>query len=421
MFGRAGRLGPPRNRLKDYKMFPVSNKNALGLLKWATFFSYFSLLSSVLMLLYKSKGISIGDFFMLDGIFRIVGFALGIPAGYLSDIFSRKKVLLFGMLAWTFGYAALFFAYGFWQLMIPEILMGIGVVLYHYTLGAYLYDLLKRDGREKEFLKENSHINAFAILGAVIASIISGYVYAEIGNWATLITAAVQLVGTILVLLLPELNEFRRKISKKSTPWKDVKSVVKMSVKHPELKWFMLFPAIITTFAVFVYWILQPTMETIGVSVALFGIFIGIHRLAQVVFSKYAERIFKTVGLKNTLYICIATMAASVAAPICALLIGTGNMWIVYILCAVAATFSASFKLCELVFDMLIHDRVKSTERGTVQSLSRMYVMLIGAGAMILMKPLLDGIGMEWTIVVALAMLAVILYPLRKILAIKEI
>jgi hypothetical protein len=71
------------------------------------------------------------------------------------------------------------------------------------------------------------------------------------------------------------------------------------------------------------------------------------------------------------------------------------------------------------VFNTYIHHRIKSTERGTVLSVGHMYSRFISGGMMLLMKPLLDGFGIEWTMAAMLMMLASLVIPLRKILAMK--
>jgi hypothetical protein len=48
-----------------------------------------------------------------------------------------------------------------------------------------------------------------------------------------------------------------------------------------------------------------------------------------------------------------------------------------------------------------------------------MYNTLLTGGIMILMKPLLDGFGIEFAMAVTLALLAAIIIPTRKILAMK--
>ena len=58
----------------------VSDETALRLLKWSEFFLMFMLIIPVAVLLYQDKGITLGDFFLIQGLFRIAAFALEIPS-----------------------------------------------------------------------------------------------------------------------------------------------------------------------------------------------------------------------------------------------------------------------------------------------------------------------------------------------------
>ena len=137
----------------------VSDETALRLLKWSEFFLMFMLIIPVAVLLYQDKGITLGDFFLIQGLFRIAAFALEIPSGYVSDVFSRRKVLFIGALIWLAGNVGLYFAYGFWQIALCEMSFGFAAALFSGTKEAYAYDLLKRMKREKQFLQENGSLN----------------------------------------------------------------------------------------------------------------------------------------------------------------------------------------------------------------------------------------------------------------------
>lgn len=52
----------------------------------------------VLVLYYNQKGVSIGDFFLIQGISWLFVFVLELPSGYIGDVFSRKYTLISGFL-----------------------------------------------------------------------------------------------------------------------------------------------------------------------------------------------------------------------------------------------------------------------------------------------------------------------------------
>ena len=216
----------------------VSDETALRLLKWSEFFLMFMLIIPVAVLLYQDKGITLGDFFLIQGLFRIAAFALEIPSGYVSDVFSRRKVLFIGALIWLAGNVGLYFAYGFWQIALCEMSFGFAAALFSGTKEAYAYDLLKRMKREKQFLQENGSIATYASTASFTATIAGGILYPVLGNGIIAVETVAALLAVICTFLLPELKEVRRKIAPESSPMQDVAKIVKMSVKHPEINLF---------------------------------------------------------------------------------------------------------------------------------------------------------------------------------------
>jgi len=338
----------------------------------------------------------------------------------MSDIFSRKKVMLVGATLWFASFILLFFAHGFWMILAAEAIMGISTAMFNGTKESYAYDLLARMKRQAQFLKEYGSINVYNVSAGFIAVIIGGWLYGEIGNWIVAVNGGVGFLGVLCVLLLPELREIRRK-KKTAGVLADMAGIVKSAVRHPDLKWFMLFLAMFGAFTLVIMWILQPTMEAAAVPVKLFGLFACINFFMRIVFTKYAHKIQEIFGTKNVMYMCVAAIVLAIGAVFGALFAGANHMWTVYVCCAILAMVPASMKLNQLMFNSLMHTRIKSSERATVLSVGNMYVRFFSAGMMIMMKPLLDGYGIEWTMFAVLVMFVTILYPLRKVLGIKKI
>ena len=217
----------------------LSNSSALLILKLSKFCIYFMPLIPVVTLVYLGKGVSLADFFLIQGIFRIAAFLFEIPSGYLADVFSRKKLMVLAALLQFLGMFLLIWAQGFWAVVVCESLMGMASALLSGTGEAYVYDLLKRDGKENQYVKENGSIKSFAQVGTFISTVIGGVLLARGENVLLGVEAFVVFFGFLLMLFLPEIKEVRRKVVPEASPLKDCLGIVKMSVKHPEIKWLM--------------------------------------------------------------------------------------------------------------------------------------------------------------------------------------
>lgn len=392
----------------------VSNATALKLLKIIQFCMYFMLIVPIITLLYQDKGVSVGDFFLIQGIFAFTCFFIEIPSGYMSDRFSRKNVMLFGGIFTLVAMVILFYAYGFWQLALAETLLGFSSALFSGTQEAYVYDLLKRLKKEKKFLREYGSVNTWGQMSSFIATILGGTLFAIIGNWVVALQGLAAFVGVVCIMLLPELTEVRRKVAPESSPLKDIAGIVKMAVKHPELKWLMLFPALYGSFTLVLMWGLQPTMQGAGVATTLFGFFVGVNQFSRVLCAKFSNGVYERFGAKK---IIIGLCCLLAVAPLLVILtLNVKSMPIVYVLCLFLAFVPATQKMISLVFNTLVHHRIKSQERGTVLSVASMYVTLCNGSMMILMKPMLDGVGLGWAMVLLLCLMVVLFIPFKKVL-----
>ena len=392
----------------------VSNKVALRLLKWSEFFYTFLLILPVIVVLYQNKGITVGDFFLIQGLSAMAAFVLEIPSGYLSDCFSRRKVLILGAAIYLFAHAWLYGGYGFWDIAFAEILFGFAAALFSGTKESYAYDLLKRMGRERDFLKENGSLVSYCQAASFIASVIGGMLYSYIGNGIIVVEAICALIALVCVLLLPELTEIKRERKRGHSAIADVVSVVKMSVKHPAIKWFILFPAIFSAFTRILLWLFQPTLEQVGIALSLFGVFMGFNQLMRLVFSKYADAIFKRFATSTLLkFICAMIFLVFVAIVVCVNF--SLGIWSYFLLIFIFL-WPAVQKLCALIFSAFIHERIKSTERGTVMSVSSMVSAFFAMLSMIVMKPLLDAFGLTGATIIAGCAFLIMLVPLKKVL-----
>lgn len=401
-------------------MKTISDKTSLAILKWSEAFIYFMPIIPVIVLLYQGKNVSLGDFFLIQGIFRLVSFLFEIPSGYLADVFSRKKILLIGAAVQFLSMLWLIWADGFFGVMLCEAGLGLAAALFSGTREAYTFDLLKRINKEGQYLKENGSIQTFAQTSMFFSTVIGGILFAFGTNLILALEAAAAFLGLLLIARLPELHEVRRKIAPETSPLRDLIGITKMSVKHPEIKWLMLFPAIYGGFTLILFWILQPMMTAALVPVALFGLFIGINQGSRAVFSKIAHKAKEFFGVRKLLFLCLGLLAAGFIAAILAVH-SAGNIALVYAVSAFIAVIPATQTMAALIFKDYIHNKIKSDERGTILSIYAMFNTGISGVMMILIKPMLDNFGITVTMLVCLGALIVILFPLKKVLAIKGI
>ncbi|MDR3208412.1 MAG: MFS transporter [Rickettsiales bacterium] len=393
---------------------------ALGLLKWSEALMFFMPILPVIVLVYQGKGVTLGEFFLIQGLFSVVAFLFEIPSGYLSDVFSRKKILVLGGLIQLAAMTWLIWAEGFWGVMAVEAMLGVASALFSGTKEAYVFDLLKRMKRENQYVKENGSVQTFTRAGTTIGTLVGGAIYAFSGSLLLAIEALSVLMAVGMLVWLPELREVRRKVAPESSPIKDCLAVVKMSVRHPEIKWLMIFPALYGGFTKLLMWVMQPMMEAALVPVALFGLFMGLNQGFRALFSKIAHRLLAFMGARRLMILCMATLAAGFMLVVAAIE-SAGHMALVYAITSVFAVIPAMQAMVALVMKNYVHHRIQSNERGTILSVNAMFSQIASGIVLMLAKPVIDGVGIEAAMFVCVAAAAVLLFPLKKVLEIKGI
>lgn len=390
-----------------------SVKRGLTWLKTGWFFHNFLILTPVIVLIYTQKDITVGDFFLIQGIFRLAQFLFEIPSGYMSDCLSRKRVMIVGAAFLLSGFVALALANGFWGLVLGEGLLGIAGALFSGTLEAYTYDLLKRNKSQKQFLKEFGEVTTFGGIASFIASVSGGVLFVAVGANGVLWLEALFAVFTMISFcFLPNLTEIRRVVKRKDAI-ADALSITVNTLKNSKLRNLILFPALFGAFTIVLLWISQPIMETGHISVALFGVYSAITQLSFIFFSKYAYKICEKLGEIRTSVVTI--LAVIMGAVLGLLATNVQNMFIVYIACAVMAVVPAIRVLNNLQYNTLIHHSIKSNERGTVLSTRAMVSTALGAASLIIAKFLMDGYGITTTLVCVLGATVLLVWSLIRV------
>ena len=174
----------------------------------------------ILVLLYQDKGVSLGDFFLIQGISCLFIFITEIPTGYVGDIFSRKHTVMIGFSMWLFGYALWLFGSGFWFLLVGELFFALAAAFVSGTIEAYLYDLLKKRNKEHAFHKKLAKAYTIKNAAGAISTFIGAFLYRYIAPSSTITASIICLTIPLIILsLLPDVPESKRMVEKGKSKW----------------------------------------------------------------------------------------------------------------------------------------------------------------------------------------------------------
>lgn len=367
----------------------------------------------VLMLFYGYKNVSMGDFFLIQGISYLVVFFSEIPTGYIADLFSRKQTVITSLSMWVLGYLTWILGEGFFCILTGELLFGLACALSSGAIDAYLYDLLKKNNKEKNFHKKLAKFSSAEDLGLIFSTTTGSILYQQIGAENTILLSITALIIAIALLFtLPDVPESRRKVAKNTSKMQDIINISKSAIKNKEIKWLMLFPATCSALTLILMWGLQPIMIKAEVPVYLFGFILGINAFMRLTFSSISGKLLEKLGLNKIIQVsCIILVVASTSALVASTL--TEPMVYLFLLCTIIG--SASTRLTRTAPLTLINHRIQSDERATVLSVNNMVSKLFGALCLILLKPLFDYFELPTVFIITSTLLIPILISAIKL------
>ncbi len=365
----------------------------------ARFLQMMKFMLPVMALFYLDKGVTVGDIFLIQGAWAISAFLLEIPSGYIGDLYARKTVVAFAFLVGVFANLLMGYGYGFWVLLSGELLLGFSHALYSGTAEAYYHDLLKKRSKEGKLHKKLAKLESLSLVGLTFSTLTAGFIYGWLGADAcAYLTAFTTFIGFVIVCFLPNIKESRRVVADNVSKMKDLMNISKFTVKHPEIKWLILFPACYGALTFALLWGMQPMMVEKGVPVYLFGIIAGCNMFFRTGWAYFSGVMLDKIRLRKTARVLFYTLCLGVLSSI--VIMSAPNIAMVYVLLVLIGIANSSQIAVEIITSNFVHHRIQSNERSTVISVKSMVAMMSSGTLMILMKPLIDFYGIQISFIV---------------------
>lgn len=259
----------------------------------------------IIVLFFRENGLSMRDVLVLQALFSLVTIVLDVPTGHFSDMFSRKVSIVIGGGVSTFGFAVYFVSSGFWEFLIAETILGVGMSFVSGADSAMLYDTLLVLNREGEYRRREGANSSTGLLSESVASIIGGFLAVASLRLPILCDVLVSLciIPVALILVEPPLH---REISQKSSlviMWATVRYAL---YAHAEIKWLILYSSIVSTSTLTMVWFIQPYLVVTSVPIEWFGIVWSVLMGVAAFFSWYAHFVERVIGRKRSLVLLVA-------------------------------------------------------------------------------------------------------------------
>ncbi len=279
------------------------------------FFMMFLVTIPIIVPYWKQFGLNLKEVYQLQAIFGFMMILLDVPAGYISDLFGRKKCLILVGCFNALTYFLLLNGKVFWHFALFEISAAIGFSLYSGCDVALLYDSLdalhvdnevEKINRSKSFLgKRIFYSQAGEAVGSFLGGILAIYSL-RLPAMVNAVTAWIPLMIALTIVEPP------RKTFESNNHWDNFKTIYNSLFKHSKLLTLLVGFNIIYGFSTFAaVWAYQSYWGEIHIPVTYFGTLWALFNLSVAVIARYSHLIeAKLSSLTVVLIVSISPVIA---------------------------------------------------------------------------------------------------------------
>ncbi len=247
---------------KYLSSIPLSMYNIAAYLRSQLF------LLPVLLFFYQENGLSVGDFYLIQGLIVFFAFLFEIPAGYLGDIFPRKYILITAYALFLGRLFLWIFFRGFEIILIGEFFYACSKACFDSVSSSFIYDILKKNNEEQKMVKAYSNFNAAMYIGTGIAALLGAGLYEKFGSHVLLIAEfAIYSTAILLLSFLPNAHTpSNTKAIGLKERLKKFWVATRYILKSRKYCYLVLFSGFMVGVSHFFFWSFQPLMKSSGIN-----------------------------------------------------------------------------------------------------------------------------------------------------------
>ena len=388
--------------------------SVLGLLNLSVFFKSHLFLLPVLYLFYTSCGITLSDFFLIQGISSLTCLLLDVPMGYIADRVSKKKILICSNLVLVFRFLLLYFFPTKEIIFLGEILYAFVIVSFVGTGDSYIYEFLKTENKTVAMLKRYGRLYFWISIGTSISSLTGAYIYGELGaKMVILLTLIFTSISTLLLFFIPDIDvKPNKNLATMRQKYLSIYSEMRHAFKSKEFINLVAFSAFLTAAYQIFMWSMQPAMKLALVPVTLFGVIFFLNHMARASGSYFAHKILKKFNLVKLGWIVYFGFVLSFLAMMG---IGEKTPLLLTLFILVFICLMISLQVTWLISAIArIHEISTSKNRAFSASVNSMVGRLLTAVCLILSKFILDGNPLSMNLLIFLILFLPSAFILKK-------
>lgn len=148
-------------------------KKQLACIYTSDFFSGLRITDAVWVALLAARGFSLWEIGLAESVFHVVSLLCEVPSGMAADLLGRKKTLVSGGVCMVLQSLLMAFASDLFTICFAMGLNALAMTMFSGTTTALLYDSLKTEGREDEYIQVSANSSQISMLANAIGSLAS--------------------------------------------------------------------------------------------------------------------------------------------------------------------------------------------------------------------------------------------------------
>lgn len=148
-------------------------KKQLACIYTSDLFSGLRITDAVWVALLAARGFSLWEIGLAESVFHVVSLLCEVPSGMAADLLGRKKTLVSGGVCMVLQSLLMAFASDLFTICLAMGLNALAMTMFSGTFTALVYDSLKTEGREDEYIQVSANSSQISMLANAIGSLAS--------------------------------------------------------------------------------------------------------------------------------------------------------------------------------------------------------------------------------------------------------
>ena len=369
-------------------------KNSLAFLNLAVFMRGQVFLLPVLYLFYQKNGLTLSDFFYFQGLATFASLLFYIPAGYLADIFSKKKILILSMLFALTRAILWFFFSGYWIVLSGEVIYALSRPFFSGIVDSYMCDYLKMQNRQQKMIQNYSRLNFYMSFSSAISALIGPFFLVDFPiQFLILLEIVFIFLALLFLFLLPETPVVNKGQSTLGQRYQRIFLICSIIMRKKNLLIPMLSSGLFTATTILLVWCFQPLMLVSFIPVILFGVISFCNHSCRSIFGWLSPKIEQRISLPRLQSITSMCFLTSLIGIILAFV--QHNIYLTS-LSLLLACLTTGIQLTYTIFAIsYVHAEIGSQHRALVSSLNFMIAAILSSSILVIFKECIQFMPIE--------------------------